>query len=439
MSEHDQVPRTATRTAVEATSETEFVDEYSSSDGRRFSYAPPYPPAAKVGSNDANAQPSPSDRAYGSLDAAAQHRGTRRKPVTDLGEVPVKATVVDLGSGSPRDQIQEAVTQMALAWNRMVTNLSVGVEQLIQTISHPQFKKADAGFFGMLWSQAEKLLLKTAEHVAGTALAGEIGLEAIKKMIEKGDDLERERIQADKDGFASSLRDIVQAAQLEGVAEGGNQFVHKAVTKLDSEFVKLGKHAPQDAYKQGDHGVVGAQAAFLKDLLKRADDYTKSVPTQADFAGKFFIEYVKANHKKRKRSAWRSPFAESEYDDGYVEVDMELDYNSKIGWFFTGSAEALSTGTLRCPDSDAVAKAILRAYPSFELAEVDLPVQVRLNLNDGAWDHAPEMWKHDRTWEIKISNGTVTNGIAKQFWAWATTNVGTTTHDVLSYVRNLKG
>ena len=116
---------------------------------------------------------------------------------------------------------------------------------------------------------------------------------------------------------------MVKTAQLEGV-RGGNMFINTSVNTTRSSPISVRRVTRRKCGSPANN-VVGAQAAFLKDLQKRADDYTRNTPTTDDFAGGFFVSFVKVNHKKRERSALRSPFADSEYQDGYV-IDVELKF-----------------------------------------------------------------------------------------------------------------
>ena len=346
-------------------------------------------------------------------------------------EIKVAVRMVDLGTGTPRDQIQEAAMQIAMSWNARVTNMSLAVEELIRIIEHAQFKKADPGFMGKLFESAKGLLSKGATLISGTPLAAKLGFGAIEKIIAHAEALEQARVQADQDTFLQSLRDKIRGVQLEGAREGGNQYLNEVVQGLDKEFLKAGKDAGEDTYKKGSRVVFGPQAEFLKQLKTNADSYVATVPAQAEFSGQFFADYVSANHKERNRSPWRSPLASRKYQDGYIEVPITLDYSGGIGFFLHQPGAA----KLHCPKSDEVAKAIVRSFPLFHVGKVDTFKTLHISTTDRARDELPESWR-DRTRLVQLERY---SGDAYELWKFIQTRARTSTYDLLSRFTKLEG
>ena len=355
--------------------------------------------------------------------------------VIGLVEARVSVSIVDLGSGEPRDQMQESVTEMAAGWNSMVANIETAVVSFMEAIDHAAFQQCPPGLMDRLWSRALALLANMAGAISGTPLAGDIGLEAIKRMVAGGELLEQKRLTADEEAFKRALRDQVHALQLQGVADGGNLQVHQLVSELDAEFIALGKEHPEDAWKKSDNAVVGAQAAFLKDLAKRSHDYVASVPTERDFEAQFFMEFVNANQKERNRSAWRSPVAGSTYMDGYIELDLTL-YAGATGLFLSMPG----TATLHCPKAKAVASRLVEAMGGVSLPQINTSVFINVTTDDLAMSELPAAWRGARTRQVRLdSDHLVTSTTTIAFWEWALTACHTSTYDVLAAVRKLEG
>lgn len=366
--------------------------------------------------------------------AKAKHGHGKQKPAPAEGEMTVSVGVVDLGTGAPRNQIHEHVDTMVGAWNTMLVNLTGAVAQFVGIVQHSQVQHAESGLMAALWKRAEPLLTRAASFVTGTTLGATIGIDAIKRIVAYGDRLEQSRMQADKTAFIDQVYAVEESLKQKGPAEGG---MHAVVSKLDQEFVQLGKSNPEDAYKDGDHGVVGAQASFLKELERSASAYIGHVPSKPDFVAQFLQEWISFNHKKRKRSAMRSPFEDSTYQDGYIEVKTTLHYDAAYsGWFIADGS--LATATLNCPNSGAVAHALQQSMPQFNLDELDVPIVVELHPADSAWEHMPTHWKGQRDRRIHLSNGMVTSG-PKDFWQWAMHEARTSTREILAGIRKLGG
>lgn len=361
----------------------------------------------------------------------------KAKAAPATGELEVKESVVKLGTGSPRDQIQEHVGTMVAAWNSTLINLSVAAEQFVGTVQYSQVQAAAPGLMKALWTKVEPLIVQAAGFVTGGTLGATIGLEAVKRLIAHSDALERQRVQTDSTAFIHQLRATVAALKQKTPLEGGSPSINKAVSKLDSDFEEVGKANSDDAYKSGDRGVVGAQAAFLKDLQQNADNYSTNVPTQESFVASFLQEWIVHHHKKRNRSAMRSPFEGATYQDGYIELTTQMDYdNAWAGLYMVDGVFA--TSKLHCPKSNEVAESLKQTVPNFSLDALDVPITINVEFTEGAWQHMPAHWKNQRTRTVHIMNGMVTGG-AKEWWTWAMQETRKSTREILQNVHKLEG
>lgn len=359
------------------------------------------------------------------------------KPAPATGELEVKESVVDLGTGSPRDQIQEHVGTMVAAWNAMLINLTGAAEQFVGTVQYSQVRAASPGLMKALWTKVEPLIVQAAGFVTGGTLGATIGLEAVKRLIAYSDMLESQRVQADSTAFIQQLRTMVSSLKQKSPLEGGTISINKAVSQLDTDFRQLGKTSPEDAYKQGDHGVVGAQASFLKDIQKNAENYASNVPTQESFVANFLQEWIVTHHKKRNRSAARSPFESATYQDGYIELTTQMDYDAAWSGLYMVDG-VFATSKLHCPKSGEVAEALKQSVDNFSLDALDVPITINVGFTDGAWEHMPAHWKNQRTRTVHIRNGMVTGG-AKEWWSWAMQETRKSTREVLQNVHTLEG
>jgi hypothetical protein len=353
----------------------------------------------------------------------------------DLGEA--KVGVVNLGTGSPRDQIQEHVNHMAFAWNAMIDNLTSAVLLTIRTIDHAAFKKAPSGLVGKLWARAECLLARAAAFVTGgSTLAATLGLSAIKKVVAAGERLEVSRIQETKDTFIRELQQNAKAVKLAGLAEGANLDVHQIISELDAEFAELGRQNPEDAWKRGDQGVVGAQAAFLKQLEQRSRDYAANVPTEDDFQREFLVTWVNVNHTERGRSALRSPLQAASYEDGYIAVELVLDRDPVTGW----ALRYQDSATLHCPQSREVARQLAQTRGSRRFDELGVPIHLYVRASDQAWEKLPAHWKRDRRRELRFDAGRmIENTTVTPYWQWLQQNARTSLTEIFEPVRRLQG
>jgi hypothetical protein len=360
---------------------------------------------------------------------------THYKQLIDLVEIKVAVGVVNLGSGRPRDQIQEHVIAMSLKWNEMISNMAHGIEKFVRTVDHTTLTKAPNGLMEKVWDKALELVKKSATLVAGTPLAADIGVEAIKRIVAYGEKLEAARVTQDEDAFIQGLWDQIDELQLKGAESGGNPQVHQAVQKLDEEFLKVGKSNPEDEWKDGDQAVFGSQAEFLKGLERKSDGYAAAVPTIKDFESHCLIEFVNASHKLRNNSAWRSPFEGAQSMDGYVQVNLTL-YNS--GRWFLGTPDA---GKLHCPKSSGVAKELTDTMGNLSMWDLNTNLVLKVTADDSARSEMPELYAHDRTNEIKMDQSKTVQGAQwmREYWDWIIRQCGTSTYDVLASVRKLEG
>jgi hypothetical protein len=241
-------------------------------------------------------------------------------------------------------------------------------------------------------------------------------------------------VQADRAAFIDRLYATEEALKQRLPVEGGQE---ELVSALDKQFEQIGNSEPDDAWKLGDHNVVGAQAAFLKDLKHRADDYKKHIPTKAELVATFLQEWVTFHHKKRKRSPMRSPFESSTYLDGYISLNTTLHYDAAYsGWFIAHGSFA--SAALHCPNSVDVAHALQQTIQPFNLDELDVPIVIELRASDSAHEQLPTKWKSQRVHRMNVLNGIVMSG-AKEFWYWVMRETGTSTRDVLRGVNTLQG
>jgi len=195
--------------------------------------------------------------------------------------------VFDLQSGNPRNQIAEAITWVSDRWTVMITNLTGAVEEFTRTVQHSQIRQAESGLMAALWGHVKPLLVQAATVISGTPLGAIVGMEAIDRIVKYGDALEQLRVQADQESFINQVRatkaSLIQQGPFERAAT-----LNDVVTQLDAQFRAIGKSNPDDEYKYGDHAVLGAQAAFLKELHNKSREYGIHIPTQEAFTAKFF-------------------------------------------------------------------------------------------------------------------------------------------------------
>jgi len=362
-------------------------------------------------------------------------KGGRNKAATPTLTVSAGG-VVDLKTGDPQGKIALYVADVVGSWNRMMHNLTGAVTQFVDTVQHSQVREAEAGLMAALWAKVEPLLTRAATFVTGTALGATFGVEAIRRIVAHGDFLEQQRVQLDKQLFIDQVYATENALKQTSPFEGGQTEI---VSALEDQFMAIGESnaVPEDTWKRGDRGVVGAQAAFLKDLERRKDEYKTHVPTQNEFVARFLQEWVTFHHKARKRSALRSPFEGSTYQDGYIELRTTLEYDAAYsGWFMAHGTFA--TAQLHCPNSAEVAHSLQQTMQPFDLDQLDVPITIELHAADAAWEHMPAHWKHQRDRRVHVQNGIVTGG-ASDFWRWVMEQTHTSTRDVLAGVKTLQG
>jgi hypothetical protein len=379
------------------------------------------------------------------LDLEAEHDPERARRVSNAllrqsvktnSTITVSAGgVVDLKTGDPQGKISLYVADIVGSWNTMMHNLTGAVAQFVDTVHHAQVREAAPGLMAALWGKVEPLLTRAATFVTGTPLGARFGVEAIKHIVAHGDALEQQRIQADKQAFIDEVYRTENALKQTSPFEGGQAEI---VGLLEDQFIAIGENnpVPEDTWKRGDRGVVGAQAAFLKDLEHRKNEYKSHIPSQNEFTAKFLQEWVTFHHKTRKRSAMRSPFEDSTYQDGYIELQTTLHHDAYLGWFVGHGTFA--NAKLHCPNSAEVAHTLQQTIQPFDLDQLDVPITIELHAADTAWDHMPARWKHQRDRRVHVRNGMATGG-AQDYWRWVLQEARTSTRDILAGVRKLEG
>jgi hypothetical protein len=353
-------------------------------------------------------------------------------------ELKVSVAVTNLGTGTPRQKILESVLDMAFAWNSSVNNFSLGVRNLINTISHDEFSQAAPGLMATLFDEGKKLILQAAEFVTGSNIGAKVGFIAIEKLLAYQEALEQARVRGDKAAFISQLQTLESTLSLQGLQDGGGADVGDSVTALDLEFERIGRENPEDELKRGDSVVVGAQASFLNDLRTRARACKASVPSANAFTSRFLVDWINASHKERPNSALRSPFEASTRMDGYVSVDLKLDYSSAAGFFIWEPEAAF----LHCPNSSSVAAQLKVANPDFDVSKLDTNIHVNVVLTDAAQNAVPDgmdgAW---HKWLVHLAPGHMSTDpeSTKRKWNWMQQTLGTTTAKVLGRVKDLRG
>lgn len=389
-------------------------------------------PAVKAQLTEANRTIEPLTLIQGNLGLPM----TTYQELVGLVELKVSGGSVNLGTGTPRNQIFEHVMSMSVKWNEMVENMAHGIEKFVRTLDHATLKEAPPGLMEKVWDKALELVKKGATLVSGTPLAADIGLGAINRVIDYGKKLEQARIAQDEDAFINGLWTELRQLKLAGAESGANPEVHDVTQKLDEEFVKIGKSNPEDEWKEGDKAVLGAQAAFLKGLDSRAKQYAEMVPSMEDFESHCLVEFVNASHKLRNNSAWRSPFEGSQSMDGYVQVDLTLYHSGK---FVLGRPDA---GKLHCPKATGVAKELTQTLgDKLSMWDLNTNLVLKVTTDDVARAQMPEFYAHDRTTDIAMDSSNRVQGAQwqREYWDWIMQQCGTSTYDVLSSIRKLEG
>jgi hypothetical protein len=365
------------------------------------------------------------NRVRGNFDLAPQPR--------DLTIVST-TRVVDLGNGGPRDKIQDAVYSVASAWNQRVTNFALAVGEFVHLIQHAELEKADSKLMGKLWSVAKKLLADGATFLTGTPLGATLGIAAIEKLHAYERALEQARERKDEAAFIRELQQRVTELQQTGIAPGGNQYISEWVDRLDHDFDARGKPDPELAFKPGDKGVVGAQAEFLQTLTEGANNYVASVPPTQAFTAQFLVEWVNANHKRKRSDPWRSPFAGSTHWDGYVACKIELH-----PWGSGVTILPSSSAKLHCPKSDAVAGEMMRTLDPFHVGKAACPVHIAVTCTDR--DRLPPFLRSAVPFTVQLDaeRNVVGAGWLHEAWEGVLRETGFETHEILARFTRLSG
>lgn len=347
--------------------------------------------------------------------------------------VRLEVAMVDLGTGRPRDKIQEAVASMTDSWNKSFMAFTASIGQLIDAVTGEEFQKAPAGLMAKIWEGAQDVLKKGAKFVAGSELPATLSIGLIEKVLANEEEAEKERKHKTKAEFVEYLNNKVNEVFKGGVAD--DAFVSDTVSQLDQQFVKLGKAHPEDAWKEGDKAVFDTQAAFLKDLRSRAIGFHANIPTPHDFVARYLTDYININHKMIPNSAWRSPLEGPEKQDGYIGVDLELHYDG-VNWFLTGN-----TGTLHCTNSQRVADNLRQAMGRIDLSQIWTNIILHIKPRDGVVARSmPESYRDDTQIFINESHLLARTSSAQAgYWSWLTHATRLDTQGILSQITTLEG
>jgi hypothetical protein len=339
------------------------------------------------------------------------------------------AGAVDLGSGSPRDKIQEACITSTRAWDQSLQRMTAAVGKLISTIKYGTFDDADAGFVGKLLEKAKELISTAATTVSGTPLAAKIGFEAIERLVAYGKELDKIREKEDEETFLNALQTKVKGLEQEQNVRTAD--FGKTISAIDAEFLKQKVEDPEDRWKSGRRMVYGPQAAMLRDLTTRAEEYAMVVPTTEQYTAAFLTEWVIANHKEKSNSGWRMPTTPSKEMDGYAAIKVKL-VRRGDKW----SLESVRGGEakLHCPKSGAVAAELMRAMQPFDLSKLACNIKVTVSYDAGPGRSDP----NDDTIELDRIHMPIGQN-ADRVWGGVTHSADTTTDGVLRMFTKLDG
>jgi hypothetical protein len=353
-----------------------------------------------------------------------------------LVELKVTQQVYDLKDKRPQDIMMTAATATSNAWLMSVQHFGGGIQTLIETIGPDEISASTPGFVKSIFEEGKKLILKGAEFVTGSNVAAKIGLKVIENMLAYQERLEKASIRADKNAFIKELRSMAAQYDKAGLEAGGVLDTPAVFDAMDEEFASLGTQNPEDAFKQGDHVVVGAQATYLKDLRSRASAALANVPDASTFSSRFLVQWINESHKERKTSALRSPFEDSTRIDGYVGVALTLDYSSGLG-FTVGRPNA---ATVHCPNAKGVAAALKQTIPDFNVSKLDTNMHIDIHLSDRAHDAVPADWR-ERTWHVHLGPEKMSRDTdaTRRKWTWVQEQAGQSVDDILMWINDLKG
>ena len=372
----------------------------------------------------------------GSLRHVSANLGLEARGYDDLRkmvELTVHVSAYALQTGLPRDHIIEAVVQMSDAWTATLEAMMHALPALIDVVTRDSFHKAESGLMDKLWEYGEKLIDRFAETVSGVTWATELASAAINKIAAYRDDLEKQRAASDMDAFITSVQMEI------GDMESGRKdpksapHIHTLASKVDAEFEALGQGNP-DAWKFGDHTVIGKQADFLKSLVKNANEMTNAVPSTKEFLGNFLTAFVNANFKERENPMKRSPLAAPTHQDGYVGLRLTLT-SFTSGWGISGD-----TATLHCPNSGRVAPNLMASIERFSLAKLNTNVFIDIDVSDASRDDLPPFWRDERVHRVELdANHSVVSHSTKAHWDWVQTHTHKTGDTILDEVTKLEG
>jgi hypothetical protein len=359
-------------------------------------------------------------------------RGHTQFELAKLVDMPVTVDLVRLGSGTPRDQIQDAVNMIASAWNQRVANFSLAVGEVVQLVDRDDLEEADDGLLDALWDAAKGFLEAGSAVLAGTPIVAKLGILGIEHLRSHQQTLERARLDADKHAFLAELARRATEMQLAQIADGGNQQIARLVDELDRDFLREAALNPKedagDAWQPGHRVVFGAQADFLRTLRTRAEAYTATVPPQSAFTAGFLVEWVNANHKRRRPGSPSSP------RDGYIACKLEL-RRYGTSWLVLANG-----ATLHCPSSEAVARTMMRTIEPFDVARVEVPVHVELTCPDDE-DELPPFMQRAVPVTLRLNPYRKVEGAGwmQDVWDWLRTTTDQSAHQILARFTKLSG
>ena len=315
---------------------------------------------------------------------------------------------------------------------RTMTSLTDAIGTTIFTIYKQESSPPDTSF-GFLWGYAKDMLKKQVEPLIKSAMPLEVAEKLVTHILDYQNQLEQLSIQMDMDSFIAMLRKKVR--ELQALANQPHSFTDTiwTIDVLDHKFQALGKDST-DAFKDSDKVIVGAQGEFITSLRKEAQRLAQSIPLSDEITFGFLTAFVNANAKERKRSAWRSPFEDSTYRDGYVQVSLRLHGPLVMGgWSLRGD-----TGTLHCPNAGPVAKALMENSSNFSLAKLDTEIELEIEADDDSRSHLPPLWGSDRAQTIRLDSiHRLKNENKANVWRWIKDATGQDTELILGGIRKI--
>jgi hypothetical protein len=194
----------------------------------------------------------------------------------------ITAAVYDLQGGGkrPYDVMQDYISSVCDTWNTMLDYNLAAIEQFVTIVSYPALAETKPDLAGTLLSSGVAVLIGRAVSIAGGILPGVGVAKALVTTIQGEVKRAAARLAEYNEGsFISSLREntVVAHQKEKGTLrkDGGNVLL--------GAFIALGEAQGENAYQEGDRGVVGEQGQFLLDLDSKADRFLGAAPTLREF------------------------------------------------------------------------------------------------------------------------------------------------------------